>query len=293
MYVALDRPDGSHAAPLIDDELTASTMLQAVLQHSGAELSGHQTITAEQEKWGSVAQLAAEYETVASAAQPGRWSDLVRRSGLTARQTEEAVTSRAFGPLAAALRRAEANGHDVEQFFVSLVGQHHLTDADDIAAVLKYRLGFATSDKASTSSQPVERWQHFIAGLIPEASGPMPQKERSALDQRKGLIEARVNALADAATAEGPRWWHHIGAPPAPTNSAVYRDWLTCIATIVAYRDRYQITSDLPLGTGARTGAERADRACALAAYRHAAEIASSTGPHRVEPSPSIARVIG
>lgn len=194
--------------------------------------------------------------------------------------------------LAAALRRAVANGYDVERLFVSLVGQYHLTDADDLAAVLEYRLRFATSDKALRSSQLGDRWQHFIAGLIPEAGGPMAQQTRSALDQRKGLIEARVNALADAATAEGPRWLHHIGAPSAPTNSATYRDWLTCVATIAAFRDRYQITSDLPLGAGARTRAERTDRARAHAAYRYAAEIASSTGPHRVEPSPSFSRVI-
>lgn len=47
------------------------------------ELSAHETITAEQEAWGLIAQLAAEYETIAAAAQHGRWAALIRSSGLT------------------------------------------------------------------------------------------------------------------------------------------------------------------------------------------------------------------
>ena len=38
-----------------------------MLQHSSAELSAHQAITAEQECWTSIAQLAAEYDSIAAA----------------------------------------------------------------------------------------------------------------------------------------------------------------------------------------------------------------------------------
>ena len=69
-YVALDQPDDSHAAPNPED-VTARTVLFGVLQHTGVELSAHQTIEAEQERWSSIAQLAAEYETIA-AARPAR-----------------------------------------------------------------------------------------------------------------------------------------------------------------------------------------------------------------------------
>src|SRR5699024_7049067 len=48
-YVVLDRPD-DHAAPHPSDneEATGRSVLFGVLQHSGAELSAHETITAEQ-----------------------------------------------------------------------------------------------------------------------------------------------------------------------------------------------------------------------------------------------------
>lgn len=49
-------------------------MLYGVLQHVGAELSTHETITVEQEQWGSSTQLAAEYETIVAASQHDRWA---------------------------------------------------------------------------------------------------------------------------------------------------------------------------------------------------------------------------
>ena len=107
-YVILDRPD-DHATshPGDNPDATARTVLYGVLQHSGAELSAHETITAEQERWGSIAQLAAEYETIAAAAQHDRWTTLVCRSGLTDKQAQAVIDSDAFGALTAELRRAE------------------------------------------------------------------------------------------------------------------------------------------------------------------------------------------
>ena len=107
-YVILDRPD-DHATshPGDNPDATARTVLYGVLQHSGAELSAHETITAEQDQWGSIAQLAAEYETIAAAAQHDRWTTLVCRSGLTDKQAQAVIDSDAFGALTAELRRAE------------------------------------------------------------------------------------------------------------------------------------------------------------------------------------------
>ena len=84
-YVATDHPDDGHAAPHPSDnpDANAKTVLYGVLQHVGAELSAHETITAEQEQWGSIAQLAAEYETIAQAGQHDRWATLLTRAGLT------------------------------------------------------------------------------------------------------------------------------------------------------------------------------------------------------------------
>src|SRR3546814_21028834 len=69
VYVALDNPDDTHTPPQ-EGDVNARTVLYGTLQRSGAELSAPQTITAEQDQWSSIAQLAAEYETIAAAAQP-------------------------------------------------------------------------------------------------------------------------------------------------------------------------------------------------------------------------------
>ncbi len=96
-YVILDRPD-DHAMshPGDNPDATARTVLYGLLQHSGAELSAHETITAEQDRWGSIAQLAA-------AAQHDRWTTLVRGSGLTDEQAQAVIESDAFGALTAEL----------------------------------------------------------------------------------------------------------------------------------------------------------------------------------------------
>ena len=130
-YVALDKPDDSHAAPE-DEEVTAKTVLYGVLQHSGAELSAHQTIEAEQERWSSIAQVAAEYETIAAVAQRDRWIGLLEGCGLTDEQVEQVLASDSFGPLTAELRRAEANHHDVERLLPKLVARRSLDDAEDV-----------------------------------------------------------------------------------------------------------------------------------------------------------------
>ena len=49
--------------------VAARKVLAGVLQHVGAELAARQMIAAEQDTWGSVAHFAAEYETIAAAAQ--------------------------------------------------------------------------------------------------------------------------------------------------------------------------------------------------------------------------------
>jgi len=115
-YVATDRTDVAHAGPRPGDnpDQTARSTLYGVLQRVGAELSAHETLRAEQTAWGSTTQIAAEYETIAAAAQHDRWVSLVRRSGLSSDEAESAIASDAFGPLTAEFRLAEALHFDLE-----------------------------------------------------------------------------------------------------------------------------------------------------------------------------------
>lgn len=116
--------DEHHGARDAQDAPTPKEVLTGVLANSGGELSATQTIKAEQEAWGSIAQLAAEMETLATAAQCDRWAQLLMSCGLTDEQRDDVLASDAYGPLAAELRRAEANGHNIEATLPSAVARY-------------------------------------------------------------------------------------------------------------------------------------------------------------------------
>ena len=263
-YVALDQPDDSHAAPE-PDEVTARTVLYGVLQHSGVELSAHQTIRAEQDAWGSIAQLAAEYETIAAAAQRDRWVELLDRSGLTREQVDDVVQSDSFGPLTAELRRAEANHYDLDLVLPSVVGRRGFGDAVDIGAVLMSRISHETGRvrRGKRSAEP-----NLIAGLVPAADGPMARDMADALRERAHLIEDRAIALAESAVDTDARWLKRLG--PAPDDEAERQRWLREVATVAAYRDRYGISARSALGEEPATEAQRRDAGRAEQAIRRA-----------------------
>ncbi|MGA5584513.1 MobF family relaxase [Streptomyces thermodiastaticus] len=267
-YVAVDKPDPAHDGPHPGDntEATARSVLFGVLQHVGAELSAHETITAEQDTWASITQLAAEYETLAAAAQHDRWAALVRSSGLSDDDADDAIASPAFGALTAELRRAEANQHDVETLLPRLVRARGFGDADDIAAVLHYRLARATARPAGAGR--ARRTPRLIVGLIPEATGIMPSEMRQALTERRDLIEARADALLDTALTEKHEWITKLGTPPKVARAA--QAWRHAARTIAAYRDRYGITGPAPLGAPAEAETQMIDAARARAALGRA-----------------------
>lgn len=292
-YVAVDKPDAAHDGPHPGDdpEATARSVLFGVLQHVGAELSAHETITAEQDAWASIAQLAAEYETLAAAAQHDRWAALIRSSGLSDDDADDAIASPAFGALTAELRRTEANQHDVEALLPRLVRARGFGDADDIAAVLHYRLARATARPARAGR--TRRTPRLIAGLIPEATGTMPSEMRQALTERRDLIEARADALLNTALTEKHEWITNLGVQPKQARAA--HAWRNAARTIAAYRDRYSITGPVPLGAPVETEAQKLDAARARAALDRAQNLAQAeqpeqerarrTGPQRVRPS--------
>jgi hypothetical protein len=284
-YVALDQPDDSHTTPEPED-VSARTVLYGVLQHADHDRSAHQTMESEYAVYGGIDRMAAELETIAADAQRDRFADLLRRSGLTEEQHAAAVDSTAFGPLTASLRRAEAYHHDLERLAPRIVGQHGLADAGDIAAVLKHRL-----DKVATSPPRGKRGlkPRMIAGLIPEPLGPLSDEHRQAIDERRMLIERRAQALAEQAVAAREPWARRLGTPPVDSRD---RDaWLGSVATVAAYRERYNVTSNLPVGGGAATEAQRTDRARALAAAHVAQAAVLTAEPHRGAPGVEVSAI--
>ncbi|MCJ1703464.1 MobF family relaxase [Rathayibacter sp. VKM Ac-2926] len=267
-YLAVDRPDDAHDGP--PSEATGRGVMAAILQHAGAELSAHETIAAEQDAWGSIAQLAAEYETIAAAAQRDRWVLIIHASGLNDDEAEAAISSPAFGALTAELRRAEANHHDIETLLPRLVRARAFGDADDIAAVLHYRVARATTRPAGSGR--ARKAPRLIAGLIPEATGTMSAEFRQALAERQELIEARASVILDTALEDGDSWVAGVGAPPKNARAAAA--WRRHLLTVAAYRDRYGVTGFAPLGAPAESDAQKLDAARASAALGRARSLA-------------------
>ena len=288
-YVAVDSHQGPH--PGDNSEATAGSVLYGVLQHVGAELSAHETITAEHDAWGSIAQLAAEYETIAAAAQRDRWALLIQSSGLTDEEAEAAVSSPAFGALTAEMRRAEANHHDIETLLPRLVAARGFSDADDIAAVLHYRVARATTRPAGSGR--ARKAPRLIAGLIPEATGTMSPEFRQALTERRDLIQTRADTLLDTALTEQQSWTAALGTVPSQARAATA--WRQAARAVAAYRDRYGITDTTALGAPPESDTQKIDATRARAALDRARGLADAerqaqkptrrTGPEQVGPT--------
>lgn len=282
-YVALDEPTADHHSRP-DDRTTARSILYGVLQHSGAELSAHQTRAAEHDKWTGIAQLAAEYDTIASLAQRDRWTDLMLRTfvadgSLTPAEARTAITSQTFWALCAELRRTEADGHDADATLARVVGQRHLLDAADPCAVVLTRLAHDNRRRVRPSRRPAA----LIAGLVPPALGPMPDDARRALDERADLIGERAAALASSAVRTRAAWVQRIAVEPiyGPGRGA----WAEAVATVAAYRDRYGLTGPAPLGPPSSDPRQARDRAAAQAVMQRANRSALR-GPSRSALSP-------
>ena len=279
-YVSINRPDDDHIHPPTQDTaaVAARKVLAGVLQHVGAELSAHQMIAAERDTWGSVAQLAAEYETIAAAAQQPRWEALLRHTRLTEAEASAAIDSTAFGVLGAELRRAEANGYDAERLLTALVASRPLDDAGDVAAVLHERVirALTRTGGAGRVRQPTTP----IAGLITPALGTMDEDMRTALRERAALIEQRAHALVAEAVGASAAWVVELGTEPADPQLAAL--WRREARTVAAYRDTYGITETSTLGLIGDDTRQRADAVRARDAILRAQQLAA----HAAEPEP-------
>lgn len=276
-YVVASRPDDNHSAQHPGDRpgATARDILVGVLGHVGAELSAHETLVAEQESWGSIAQLAAEYDTIASSAQRPRWTNLIHACGMPSALTDAALSSDAFGALAASLRRAEALGHNVETLLPRIAAARGFEDAQDAAAVLRERLERVLAQPSSGSSRGSGR--ALIAGLIPEAMGEMDADMRRALDERAHLIEQRASALVEAALASREHWVASLGR--VPDDVARAGAWRREAGIVAAYRDRYGVFEDDALGAHPVSAGQRLDAAAAGAASNRAVWLSKGAAP--------------
>jgi hypothetical protein len=273
LYVdtAYDPDPASGHGGAIEQE-TAHAVLSGVLANEGAALAAHAQIKASWDSAESLARLHAEYLTIARAAQAGRWNTLINTVGLTDDQAQQTIASDAYGPLVAALQDAEARGLDVSHALPQLVSARPLTGAEDIAAVLHWRVD-AWVNKAASRHQPAP---HLIVGLIPRAQAVEDPDVRQALEERTAAMENRATALLQDAIQAQADWLRRLGSFPA--DKRLRAQWLRQARVVAAYRDRWSIHSSQPLGGSAQSIDQIAHQRHAAAAVIRARAIANRTG---------------
>jgi conjugative relaxase-like TrwC/TraI family protein len=281
VFVPVDQPDrnqnhehavGANIDPDVPELDAARAVLAGILHRVGAEPSAHQSRRDEEHRWGSIAQLAAEYDTIATHAQRPRWTRLVAHTlageGFTRRDIAQVVESDAFGPLCAELRRAEADGHDVRRLLPRIAATRSLSDANDVAAVLY--------DRLSRAAARTPTGRNRIAGLIPRALGAVSDDVRDALDRRAELIERRASTLLAQALRERQPWTRHLSTRLPGTSE---REWREAAIAVAAYRERHGVTGGNLLGAPPVTLSQRADARQTLAALRRGESAAKAARP--------------
>jgi conjugative relaxase-like TrwC/TraI family protein len=264
-------PTTGHDAAL--QPQTAREVLTAVLARQGADVSAHDALRRAHDQAESIATLAREYQTIATAAQQDRWETLLARSGLSPTQLLAVKASPAYEALTAALRGAPG----IEGALAGLVAQRTLANADDIAAVLCHRV-----DAWAKTRPPQE---NLVAGLIPRAAPAADPDLARGLDQREHAIETRATTSAEQAATSLRPWIGKLGPPP--TDPFARSQWLQAAKVVAAYRDRWDIKGDPhPLGPETTNTEQSQQRRRALAAARRAVTIARN--PQLWGPSPNV-----
>ena len=251
LYVdTLYDPD-SETAHGLPPMVPAGDVLRQVLANRGAEVSATEAMEADWREQQGIAQVLAEYNTLATVALRERYDELIRhRSGLSDEEVVRVQESASYGALLAALRQAESKGVDVDARFPSLVASRTLDDADDVAAVLHERVDLWMSTAGEPRPEPVR-----ISGLFPKAPAVADPDMARALEDREALIEQRAGEVAREAMRREEPWIGQLGAPP--TDPKRRERWTRCAETVAAYRERWGIAGRHVLGVSEATSLEQ------------------------------------
>ncbi|MEH0930914.1 MobF family relaxase [Micromonospora sp. CPCC 205558] len=206
----------------------------------------------EQHLWADVDALHAWtpiYDDLSARARIPEYLAIVRQ--ISGRQLADRLArDLALPALIARLTTLREAGHDPTDVLRRAIRPREIDSADDIAAVLSWRIdriiGRATADPtiATTPELAATYTERLPANLTGDIGG--------ALRQVAGICDRRVRALADLAAEQRPAWARALG--DVPDDPAGRDQWLARAEVIASYRDRYQLTSEHPIGPEPSSG---------------------------------------
>ncbi|MCM4082198.1 MobF family relaxase [Paractinoplanes hotanensis] len=218
------------------------TVLAGILRADGTDRSATET---EQTLWADADTLrhwAPIYDDLTARAAAHRYVAVIRAVAGPA-VAASLATDPALPALAARLESLAAAGYEPEQVLAAAASARELHSARDTATVLAWRI-----DQAYTDLQPDPS-----VALAPAQAGTYTQRAPTvdgdigdALRQVAAICDTRIDALAHQAADHQPAWTTALG--PLPDDEPGRRQWTGRAAVIAAYRDRYQVTGDDPIG---------------------------------------------
>ncbi|WP_203820570.1 MobF family relaxase [Paractinoplanes ferrugineus] len=237
--VTADEPPEAHPpAPAT----AGITVLAAILRDDGTDRSAtetEQTLWADADTlrhWGPI------YDDLTARAGTARYTAVIRGVAGAA-VADNVAADPAMPALAGRLHALAAAGYDPDQVLAAVASERELNSARDTAAVLAWRIDQAYHD---LQPDPAVALSPAQAGTYTQRVPAIDGDIGDALRQVAAICDTRIDALAHQAAAERPAWTAALGAVPA--DQAGRRQWTSRAAVVAAYRDRYSLSGDDPIG---------------------------------------------
>ncbi|HVA42755.1 MAG TPA: AAA family ATPase, partial [Acidimicrobiales bacterium] len=240
-YVVCQRPEGADRDGPLQDPLA---VLAGILEREEdpTARSALATVEVEARRAVSLASLFPVWVDLLAEAGRDRWTDTLSRvqDPSVARAM---VEGDAWASLAARLANIEAAGINAGAALAEAAGIRGLEDANDIAAVLHWRL------RAKEASARLVLGSTFTE-LCPSYGSDLDE----TLAQLSGAMDARVAMLAERVAQDQPVWARDLGPRPKDDGAA----WSARVGTVAGYREAFA-WEDPTEALGPRPSAVRAD----------------------------------
>ncbi|MEV1008350.1 MobF family relaxase [Streptomyces sp. NPDC049881] len=196
----------NHLHVVAEEGQTMHDVLDTVARSSRPSISAHETIRAEQDRVYGIAQLAAEYTDIHHRADTQRLQHLARRT--LGQAAEPFIAADAWPAVERALRAAEADGWNAARVLTRAHDMHGFGDADDLSAVLAWRIhahiteARATAERASSRPRPLRHLSDQALARLrrtSEGDAVAEARHRLRLAQRAHDLDAARAAAEDLA----------------------------------------------------------------------------------------------
>lgn len=268
----VDHPVGG---PADQDSWTTAQVAESITDHSSAETSAHETIRAVQDQVVSIRQLADEADAIAAYAHEIAAAELLLTIFGDRPATHALLDDDDFLELVLAIRLAHNAGMNVATELPHLVhnGPIEMVTAASLATTIRVLLRTRSTNGRA----------ELVAGIVVDATVALSDPQMlDALRKRYESIEQRADYLADVAIESEQPW------AMAVARSRSIDDSRALLRVVAAYRERWDITGDAPLGPRPDESADRAhhgDYKRLYEALNHAAaRRAVTTSPELAQP---------